>query len=178
MTTMEDLKSYIKYFTRLNQYDYILTLPSIGLPNTVDMNKKLRVFGRSTSVPSVTMENHVTKIFNERRGVPMNIDFDNITITFFDTHNLFFHKMFYSWVTTSKFDMKGRLRFYPSQFSGSINIKVNDKEAYRIEGIYPLTVGDFRLDDSAVDQFGTFDVTFFVKKVVPINPNDFDTVSR
>ena len=172
MTTIEDFSSYIKHFTRSNYYDFKLNLPTMPLSNTNDIGKKLRVFARNTSIPSVSAENHIERMYNIIRSTLLTNSFDSINITFFDTHNLFFHKMFNEWIL-NRFSDNGALKYYPNEIKGDIVFNMNEMDVYKLEGIQPVTVGDFVLDDTATDQYGTFDVTFNVSKLVPLNKGMF-----
>jgi len=171
-TVIDDFKNYIKYFTKSNYYDFRLSLPIMKLHNTSDISKKLRIFARSTSIPSTSAENHIEKIYNIIRNTLLINRFDSITITFFDTHNLFFHTMFNEWLL-NRFNSSGALKYYPNEIKGDITFTMNDNDVYKLEDIQPITVGDFRLDDTLTDQFGTFDVTFHVGKITPLNKGLF-----
>ena len=172
MTTIDDLKSYVKYFSHPNQFDFILTPPSkMGLPTPPD-SKAFRVFGKSMSIPSITSENNITRIMNIIRGTALGINYDLCVMTFYDTKNMFFHRLFSMWML-NKFDTNGTLKFYPDDYSGDLDIYLHDTNTYKLENVYPISVGDFRLDNDLTDQYGTFDVTLFVTKPVPQSSGGF-----
>lgn len=170
MTTIDDVKKSIANKNRPNQFDFILTPPTgIGLPNPQDGNKSFRVYGKALSIPSVTAENQISRILTFLRGTALGVNYDNIIITFYDTKSMFFHRYFHKWLVGSRFSENGALKYYPDQYQGDASIYTHDAEVYKIEGMYPISVGDFRLENDMTDQYGNFDVTFFVTRSVPVD---------
>ena len=115
-TTIDDLKSYIQYFARPNQYDIILTPPKdmSTLPTPPDSAKAFRCFCKSLSIPSITSENNITKVLNVIRGTALGINYDTCVMTFFDTNTAYFHRLFHTWIT-SRYGGNGTLQFYPDE---------------------------------------------------------------
>lgn len=169
MTSIDDALASLKNRNRPNQFDFILTPPAgIGLPAPQDGEKSFRVYGKSLSIPSITSENQISRVLTILRGTALGVSYDSCIITFFDTKSMFFHRYFNKWIT-GRFSDKGVLKYYPDQYQGEISISTHDTPVYKLESIYPISLGDFRLDNDLVDQHGTFDVTFFVTKSTPID---------
>jgi len=169
-TSIDDLKVVIANKNHPNQFDFILTTPSgmSNLPTPPDGAKSFRLFGKSLSVPSITSENQISRIMTILRGTALGVSYDSFILTFYDTKTLFFHRLFNFWLT-GRLNTNGALQYYPDEYQGEITISTHDTDVYVLENIYPISVGDFRLDNELVDQYGTFDVTFFVTKVTPID---------
>lgn len=176
MTTINDFKSYVKHFARGNQFDFKLDIPNADLfkklPTTSNTSKVRRIFGKAMSIPSIHGDIKPNFFFNKKQNTPTMIDVDNITITFYDTKTAFFHRFFTSWINM-RYGTNGVLQFYPDDFSGTIRVYLHDNDVYLLEGIFPIAVSDFRLDNEMTDQFSTFDVTFFVKRMLPIRGRGF-----
>lgn len=172
---MEEFEKYVKYFSMNNQYDIDIQKPNISeLPSTPDLQSKLRVFARNTSIPSQTLENYVSRVANIKKATPIQIDVDSFSVTFFDTNSLFFHTYFNTWMN-ARFNKAGAIKYYINDFSSEAEFKHYDKKVYKAEGLYPISVGDYRLDTSIDNTFGTFDVTFYVKKLTTLT-KDFSNV--
>ncbi len=179
MTTMDDFKSYVKHFARGNQFDFLLDIPNSKLYNILpkasgDTYRVRRIFGKSISIPSIHGDVKPNFFFDKKHNTPTMIDVDNIIITFYDTKTAFFHRFFTSWIK-SRYHSTGALQFYPDEFSGAIRVYLHDKNVYLLEGIFPVAVSDLRLDNEMTDQFSTFDVTFFVKRMLPIKNLGFSS---
>lgn len=169
MTSIDDLKKYIKDFSHPNQFDFQLQLPTrMGLPQPPEGGKAFRMFGKAMSIPSITAENQISRIMTVLRGTALGMNYDSIIMTFYDTKTAFFHRLFNAW-NLNRLGTDGSLQYYPDDYVGDIDIYLHDTNIYKLENVYPITVGDFRLDNDMTDQYGTFDVTLFVTKVVPQN---------
>jgi len=169
MTTIDDVVASIKNRNHPNQFDFILTPPSgMGLPTPTDGSKAFRVYGKALSVPSITSENQISRVLTILRGTALGVSYDSCIITFYDTQTMFFHRYFNKWMT-GRFSENGTLKYYPDDYQGEISISTHDTEVYKLENIYPISLGDFRLENDMVDQHGTFDVTFFVTKSTPVD---------
>lgn len=170
MATISEFANYVKHFNRNNQFDFILDAPveKLQLPSTPGgAYNTRRIFGKAISIPSIHGDIKPNFFFNKKYTAPTMIDVDNINITFYDTNTSFFHRFFTTWVL-NRYDVNGALRVYPNDYSGTLKISVHNNHVYTLEGVFPIAVSDFRLDNESVDQFGTFDVTFFIKRMIPI----------
>jgi hypothetical protein len=165
MTTISDINLYIKTFNRPNQFDFLLNTPSMMKIDS-ETQKQLRIFGKSLSIPSMHGDIKPNFFFNRKFNTPTFIDVDNIIITFYDTHTMYFHRFFMTWLI-DRFDINGALKYYPSEYSGSMGIHTHNELIYTLSDFFPIAVSDYRLDNDIVDSFGTFDVTFYVGKMLP-----------
>lgn len=170
-SSIKQFETYVKHFAMASHFDFTINdraiIKRLGLPNPPsEAGSFYRFFGKAMSLPSIHGDIKPNFFFNVKYTTPTMIDVDNVNITFYDTKTAYFHRLFSTWLL-NRYAPNGALKFYPDDYSCSINMKLHDKLIYTLEKSFPIAVSDFRLDNDSNDQFGTFDVTFFVSKLVP-----------
>ena len=161
---IKEFQSYVKHFAKPNNYDILLNPPNMDELNNFNINqfgKTVRIFAKSLSIPSNSTQVNSQYYYNTIYHNGTVVTLDSVIVTFYDTSTAFFHRYFNTW-QYGRFDNSGVLKYYPDEYSGTMDIYLNDNKIYTLEKLFPISVGDFRLDNEMEDEFGTFDVTFAI----------------
>lgn len=149
--------------SRQNRFDVTVYLPSLTELSKYS-NKNMNFYIQDSSLPSQTLRLTETMHQGIERYAIINKTTDFIILRFYDTREQIFRNTFLAWQTAIvPINEHKALKYYPSEYQSKIGITIHETK-YMLEGVVPITVGDFVLSHTATNTLGTFDVTFKVKK--------------
>lgn len=152
-----------KNVARSNRFSFLLTLPQVS-GVTADQTT-LEYYCKAVNLPSQTITPIDVKYLGLYRYAITTQDIDTVMATFYDTKQMILRSMFTKWQNEVTSHNKGEvLKYFPNQYQTTARIMAEEKEI-NIEGIFPITVGDWAMDMDQDNQLGTFQVTFKVKNV-------------
>lgn len=152
-----------KNVARQNRFSFILSLPQVQ--NVQADQTTLEYYCKSANLPSQSITPLESKYLGLIKYTVVTQDIDSVNVTFYDTKQLILRSMFKNWMDEVTMQNKGEvLKYYPNQYQTSAKLKIEEKE-HTLEGIFPLSVGDWAVDMDIDNSLGTFTVTFKVKKV-------------
>ena len=157
------LETIEKNVGRKNRFSFLLTLPQVS-GVTVDQTT-LEYYCKAINLPSQSITPVDVKYLGLYRYAITSMDVDTVMVTFYDTKQLVLRSMFTKWQQETTAHNKGEvLKYFPNQYQTTARIMAEEKET-TIEGIFPITVGDWQMDMESDNQLGTFEVTFKVKSI-------------
>ena len=160
---------------RTNQFRLNISIPKF-LTDSIDLgsfseltgmsayNNTLSLLCKSIEVPAKTLNTTEIKINGQRRVVPANYTWDNITITFIDTNSCVVYNTIYDWMDSINNPATNTGRFYDDYIS-ELKIdyldKRNDVLGYiRLVDAFPISLSRSSLSYDNQNEVMTTKVTF------------------